>query len=377
MLNQDYILDGKYRIIKVLGRGGMGTVYLCENTRLGNQWAIKEVKKDLKNHIDLSSEPNILKKLNHAGIPRIIDIFYENSNIYMVEDYIEGVTLKDYIKEKGAMDEESIGKITSSICDILIYLHNLDPPIIYRDLKPSNIMITPNNKVVLVDFGISKAYKAEKNGDTVNIGSNGYAAPEQFGFGQSCKQTDIYGIGMVIYFMVKGEVSVTALEPLMDENYDKNVSSDLRRIIQRCVQVDIKDRYQTSEELKTDIIKFIENSGEEKTMLLNKSNINVVKKVSKPKLKRSFIGLLALVVMIIGIVYFLNRYKNINTTDKPSVSNTIETKPVDKPTVDSSSSNTEKIQSQPIVPQLTEPQSAQSQSKGNGHDRKTNKTKGK
>jgi len=362
MLNEGYILDGKYKIIKVLGRGGMGTVYLCKNIRLDNQWAIKEIKKDLKNHIDFSSEPNILKKLNHIGIPRIIDIFYEDNNLYMVEDYIEGVTLKEYINEKGNIDEENIGNITSNICDIITYLHNLDPPIIYRDLKPSNIIITPTNKVVLVDFGISRTYKADKDDDTVYVGSNGYAAPEQFGFGQSCKQTDIYGIGMVIYFMVKGDVSSTAFEPLIDENYNKNVSSHLKRIIQKCVQVDIKDRFASSEELNSEIIEFLKNNGEEKTMILNSSNINTGKKLNKLRLKRSFLGFLVLVAVIIGIVYFLNGYrmkeaytKNTNNIKKPNVNKTIENIPVAKTTKYSYSSNNEEI-NQPVQPQTIQPQ---------------------
>jgi len=359
MLDQGYILDEKYKIIKVLGRGGMGTVYLCENIRLGNQWAIKEVKKDLKNHIDFSSEPNILKMLNHEGIPRIIDIFYENDNLYMVEDYIEGVTLNEYVKDKVTIDEENIGKITSSLCDILTYLHNLQPPIIYRDLKPSNIMITPNDKVVLVDFGISKTYKSEKNEDTVSIGSKGYAAPEQFGPGQSCKQTDIYGIGMVIYFMVKGEASVTPLEPLIDENYDKRVSNVLKRIIQRCVQVDIIDRYATSEELNNEIKEFMKNIGKEKTMLLSSSHIKIGKRVNKPKLRRSFIGLIALVAVIIIIVSSLNGYKKkdvyTNTIEKPNT--TLESIPAEKPTVET---QPQTIQPQPIEPQVVQPQAKKS-----------------
>jgi serine/threonine protein kinase len=369
MLNEGCILDEKYKIIRVLGEGGMGTVYLCKNIKLDNKWAIKEVKKDLKKGIDISSESNILKGLSHAGIPSIVDMFYKDNNLYMVEDYIEGVTLKEYIKERDGIEEENIGEIVSNICDIVTYLHNLDPPIIHRDLKPSNIMINPKNKVVLVDFGSARTYKVDKIDDTLNMGSNGYAAPEQFGFGQSCKQTDIYGIGMVMYFMVKGEVSTTALEPLMDENYDKKVSSHLKRIIQKCVQVDIKDRYATSEELKNEIMEFLKNNKEEKTLLLSSSNINIAKKLDKSKLKRSFIGLLLLVVVIIAISYFLNGYKKndvyTKTKDKPAVNNTNESITVEKPTVDSLNSNNENTQPQPVAPQIIQPKS-----KGNGHGKK-------
>ena len=137
MLNIGCIIEEKYEVIKVLGSGGMGTVYLCKNIRLGNLWAIKEIKKENNTNIDILSEPNILKELNHPGIPRIVDIFYIDDNLYMVQDFIDGQTLKEYIEEKGTLDTKSTCKIISNICDIIEYLHSIDPPIIHRDLKPA------------------------------------------------------------------------------------------------------------------------------------------------------------------------------------------------------------------------------------------------
>ena len=265
MLNSGDILDEKYEVIKILGKGGMGIVYLCKNKRLGNLWAIKEVIQDIKN-TGILTEANILKDLNHVGIRRIVDIFYENNNLYMVQDYVEGQTLKEYVKVNGKMKTEKICQITSDLCDILGYLHNQNPAIIYRDIKPSNIMITPSEKIVLIDFGISKVYKSDTDKDTVSAGSNGFAAPEQYGSGKCCAQTDIYGIGMLIYFMVKGKIPTTGIEPLLDENYEEDIDDNLRKIIQKCVKIDIEDRYISAQSLKKEILKILKVNKYKKTV---------------------------------------------------------------------------------------------------------------
>ena len=110
MLNSGDILDQKYEVIKILGKGGMGVVYLCKNTRLGNLWAIKEVIKDIKN-TGILTEANILKDLNHVGIRRIVDIFYENNYLYMVQDYVEGQTLKEYVKVNGRIQRKKFARL--------------------------------------------------------------------------------------------------------------------------------------------------------------------------------------------------------------------------------------------------------------------------
>ncbi|MBU3146640.1 serine/threonine-protein kinase [Clostridium sp. CF012] len=284
MLNSGDILDGKYEVIKTLGKGGMGTVYLCKNKRLGNLWAIKEVVQDIKN-TGILTEANILKNLNHVGIRRIVDIFYENNNLYMVQDYVEGQTLKEYVKVNGKMNTEDICRVTSDLCDILGYLHNQKPAIIYRDMKPSNIMITPNGKIVLIDFGISKVYKSDTDQDTVSAGSNGFAAPEQYGVGKCCAGTDIYGIGMLIYFMVKGKIPTTGIEPLLDENYEANIDYNLRRIIQRCVKIDIVDRYISAEILKKEILDVLKVDKYEKKALFSNHNSDTKVFIKKEKKK--------------------------------------------------------------------------------------------
>ncbi|MGH4120423.1 serine/threonine protein kinase [Clostridium sp.] len=273
MLNSGDILDGKYEVIKILGKGGMAVVYLCKNIRFGNLWAIKEIIKDTKN-IDVLTEANILKNLDHSGIRRIIDVFYENDKLYMVQDYVEGQTLDEYVKSSSNINRDEICAITLDLCDIVGYLHNQNPAIIYRDLKPSNIIITSSRKVVLIDFGISKVYKEGTENDIACPGSNGYAAPEQYGSGKSCVQTDIYGLGMLIYFMLKGKGPYTGIEPLLDENYDKDIDDSLRIIIQKCVKIDIADRYGSVKNLKKAILQVSNKYEYEKKEIFSNQNIS-------------------------------------------------------------------------------------------------------
>lgn len=271
MLNSGDILDEKYEVVKTLGQGGMSTVYLCKNARLGNLWAIKEVKEKLKGQIDLLAEPNILKNLSHPGIPRVVDIFYKEGHLYIVEDYIEGETLQDYIKRNGFIGIKEISRIALDICNIIEYLHSFNPPIIYRDLKPSNIMMTPKEKVVLIDFGISRVYKEGEDKDTICMGSKGYAAPEQYGIEQTCTQTDIYGIGAVMYFMITGKASTALLEPLKDENYGSEVNIGLKKIIQKAMQIDIQSRYFSVNHMKKELLGFLEKKYETKTLFMKNS----------------------------------------------------------------------------------------------------------
>lgn len=330
MLKSGHILDKKYEVIGILGRGGMGKVYLCKNTRLGNLWAIKEVIQDTKD-IDILAEAIILKNLNHPGIRRIVDIFYENKRLYMVQDYVEGQTLKEYVKVNGKMKAEKIYKITSDLCDIVGYLHSLNPAIIYRDIKPSNIMITPDEKVVLIDFGISKVYEADMSHDTVCTGSNGYAAPEQYGLGKCCTQTDVYGIGMLIYFMFKGKDPFTGVEPLLDENYDRNNDEDFKKIIQQCVKIDKKDRYSSVEALKDDILKVLKKEKYKKIVILNEARLStntVTKRIKKTKYNKSKVkkntkGILCLIVVILASVHIsygnIKESKDISILDRPEI----------------------------------------------------------
>lgn len=269
MLDPGQILDGKYEIIKILGQGGMGTVYLCKNSRLGNLWAVKEINSHWKSKVDFLAEPNILKNLSHIGIVRIIDIFYEGDNLYIVEDYIEGKTLKEYVDANGPLSSELVKNISLQLCSILDYLHSFNPPIIYRDLKPSNIMLTPYNKVVLIDFGIARTYKESQEGDTMILGSKGYIAPEQLVNIQSNAQTDIYSLGVTMFFMLTGRSISLATEPMFEENYPEHVDKSLVEVIQKASAIEPESRYSDVRMMMSELKAIIDDEEYDKTILMN------------------------------------------------------------------------------------------------------------
>jgi serine/threonine protein kinase len=203
---KDNLLEGKYRILSTLGQGGMGRVYLAENIKLGTLWAIKHLQKKPSSSCNLYIEPNILKKLNHPALPRIFDIFEDAGNIYIVVDYIEGVSLDKKLEEVGSFPEEVVLEWAAQLCDVLMYLHGIKPnPIIYRDMKPANIILAEGGRLKLIDFGIAREYKSGTCSDTICIGTRGYAAPEQYGAGQTSVASDIYSLGVTLYHLLTGK----------------------------------------------------------------------------------------------------------------------------------------------------------------------------
>ena len=252
---QQTLFNGKYKTLNLIGSGGMSKVYLAESTSLGTKWAIKAVDKRLSTEFDLLAEPNILKKLNHPSLPRIIDIEEDENNLYIIEDYIDGTSLDRQLKEKKNFDENTVINWAKQLCDVLIYLHNQKPnPIIYRDMKPANIIVDKDNKVKLIDFGIAREFKIDNDSDTTYMGTRGYAAPEQYGTSQSDKRTDIYSLGVTMYHLLTG---ISPLEPPYELRklrlIDSNFSEGIEYIVNKCIQSDPINRYQSVEELLYDL----------------------------------------------------------------------------------------------------------------------------
>ena len=251
------IIDGKYEILKEVGRGGMSIVYLAMDNRLNKQWAIKEIKKkgtNSENQIvvqSLMSEANMMKKLDHPNLPRIVDIIEGDNTIYIAMDYIEGEPLDKILKKKGAQPQEAVIQWGINLAEVLDYLHTRQPAIIYRDMKPANIMLRPDGSIKLFDFGIAREYKEENNSDTVSLGTKGYAAPEQFGgMGQTDARTDVYGLGVTLYHLVTGKNPCEPpyeIEPI--RNINPSLSSGLEVVIQRCTRPNPDERFQSCAEV--------------------------------------------------------------------------------------------------------------------------------
>jgi serine/threonine-protein kinase len=249
------LFNGRYRIIEPIGNGGMGTVYLAESASLGTKWAIKAVEKKRGGNFDLLAEPNILKKLNHPALPRIVDIEQDDACLYIIEDYIEGTPLDRQLNLRKRFDEATVIEWCKQLCGVLIYLHNQKPnPVIYRDMKPSNIIVSEDNVVRLIDFGIAREFKTDSGSDTSYMGTRGYAAPEQYGTSQTDARTDIYALGVTAYHLLTG---ISPNEPpytfLPLRQIDRRFSEGIEFIIGKCVQNNPGDRYQSAEDLLYDL----------------------------------------------------------------------------------------------------------------------------
>lgn len=256
-INQDnkVLFDGRYSVLKLLGKGGMGKVYLARNVKLGTLWAVKEIKKETKNKIDFLAETNILKKLNHSTIVKIFDIDEDENNVYIVEEFVEGISVEDELKKIKSIDEAIVVEWAKQICEALSYLHNLKPnPIIYRDMKPSNIMITKDNNVKIIDFGIAREYKSHADSDTTYIGTRGYAAPEQYGTAQTDARTDIYSLGVTLYHMATGlSPNDPPYEIMQIRQVKEELSEGLEYIIGKCTKLNPQERYQSAKQMLEDL----------------------------------------------------------------------------------------------------------------------------
>ena len=214
-LKRGTLLSARYRILARIGEGGFGTVYKARDQRkYGKLVAIKEINMatlSAQEKIEVTDSYNreitLLSNLKHKNLPRIYDHFTDPEHWYIVMDYIEGQTLEDLLARspKGRLSIEQTTTITHALCDVLSYLHNQHPAIIFRDVKPGNIMLTFWGHLYLIDFGIARRYRVGQARDTGSLGSPGYAAPEQYGRMQTTTQTDIYGLGATIQTLLTGK----------------------------------------------------------------------------------------------------------------------------------------------------------------------------
>ena len=255
------VLKGKYEILALIGEGGMSRVYLARDLELVNkQWAIKEVDRRATDPMgrpieqSLASEAELLSKLQHPAIVDIVDIEKTTNYIYVVMDHVEGEALDKVMRQKGPQSEEDVQNWMIQICDALSYLHRQDPAIIYRDMKPNNIMLHPDGYVKLIDLGVAREYKDEQKKDTIAFGTTGYAAPEQYGKAQTDARTDIYGIGATMWHLLGGSAPPVEFPLPNVREANPNVGEGFADvIIPKCTQLEREMRYQTCEELVSDL----------------------------------------------------------------------------------------------------------------------------
>jgi serine/threonine protein kinase len=208
------LLKERYRLLVPVGQGGFGAVYKVEDTQAGNRLlALKEInlralsaQEAMEATDAFNREVLLLSTLTHPNLPRIYDHFTDREHWYLVIDFIEGETLEQYLERtcSGRLPLEEVLAIGIQLCSVLDYLHTREPPIIFRDLKPSNVMRTATGHLYLIDFGIARHFKPGQPRDTIPLGSPGYAAPEQYGRAQTTPRADIYSLGALLHHLLTG-----------------------------------------------------------------------------------------------------------------------------------------------------------------------------
>ncbi|MCY9515922.1 serine/threonine protein kinase [Paenibacillus apiarius] len=252
------LLHERYRIGRMLGAGGMSVVYLASDERLGGkQWAVKESKPVSQDVRQLIHEAKLLTALRHPHLPLIVDFFPpdEGGRAYLVMEYIEGETLAERLRRKSLSFQEIVA-IAIPVCEALSYLHEQEPPIIFRDVKPSNIMITKQGQVKLIDFGIARNVNTANAHDTVKLGTIGFAAPEQYEGRQSDARTDLYGVGALLGHILtagtwRGEQS------LKKHMLQDDVPASFYSVMMKLLAKQPQDRYQKAAELLEELRQYI------------------------------------------------------------------------------------------------------------------------
>lgn len=256
-------IDAKYEVLKLIGRGGFYTTYLVKDVRVNKAWAMKVCDKKSRHYSpaireNILTEPYMMQKLDHPAIPKVVDIIEDEDGIFIVRDYIEGETLETTAKMFGAQPADKVIEWGKQMCGALSYLHSQNPPLIYRDMKPANVILKPDGTIKFIDFGIMRTFKQGKKGDTCCIGTRGYAAPEQFGGAQSDARTDIFGLGMTMFRLVTG---INPTEPPYEIKpiclVNPNLPKGLEYIISKCTQPNPAERYQSCDELMADLDNYL------------------------------------------------------------------------------------------------------------------------
>lgn len=297
------VVGGRYRLLAVIGRGGMSTVYLALDTSLNKQWAAKEIRHvsdPAQRELIVSSivtEANMIKRFDHPAIPRIVDIVDDAGTLYVIMDYVEGRTLEDVLATEGPQSEEDVVDWALQLCEVLEYLHARTPSVIYRDMKPSNVMLKPNGLLQVIDFGIAREMRGDAEGtsaavgDTVQLGTRGFAPPEQYGgTAQTDARSDVYSLGATMYNLLTDKSPAEPpYEMLPLRQVRPELSQGIERIVARATQANPDDRYQDCAEMAYDLAHYREQDD-----------------AARSRLKRTwhtFVGLAAttVVALVVGV----------------------------------------------------------------------------
>lgn len=296
--NVDDVIGETCILQEIIGQGGSGTVFKAYHKRLDLTVAVKEIDHKFLSDLDVANEKNMLLSLRHEGIPRVYDIIEDNHTFYLIMDYIEGQTLKEFIDKMGKLPVNAVIRLSLELCNILSYLHNLKGGIVFRDLKPGNIMLDRDNHLHLIDFGISISFGAKEVPGIIYSGTNNYSSPEQLK-GEVCDfRTDIYSLGAVIYFMVEGQNPSEGEE----QSFKRSTPEALINIIEKAMAKDKEHRYNRTEELALDLNNLYSNPQKVQEVSTPMSPANSRK--NEKKLTRNIIIAIVILLLVSSAVVY-------------------------------------------------------------------------
>lgn len=262
------ILSHKYEVLRPIAEGGMGSIYLVKDLH-ANQLAVVKIQERRTDRTVTNTgkkevcceEIKILQSLSHPTLPKVLDYFEEDEKTYIVLEYVEGITLEQYLRTVGKVEWKQVVKWGIELSEVLAYLHERQPCIIYRDLKPANIMIEPGGRLKLIDFGAACMGEGKKEAGLA--GTSGYGAPEQWEWGGACKESDIYALGMVLYEMLIGKKPFAGRKKIIHE-FDKTHPAELQRIVIKCIQTRVAKRYHSAQKVQRKLIKLYRNNTQKR-----------------------------------------------------------------------------------------------------------------
>ena len=286
-LQKNVILDNRYKIVRLLKSGGMGAVYQALDGRFDDTLcAVKEMldltakPEEKKYFVDrFKKEALILHNLRHANLPVVKDYFIEAGRYYLVMDFIEGRDLETILKEdeEKGLPPDMVVKWAIQILDVLDYLHNQNPPVIYRDLKPSNVMLNSDGVIKLIDFGIARTVTPGTEATMTGIGTPVYA-PKEILMGKPEKRSDIYSLGATMHSLLTGIIPAVPGDFLPLRKYKPNISGELENIIMKSLSINLDDRYSSAGEMRL----ALEKISVEKSSVSDSSPLKTLKSASTP-----------------------------------------------------------------------------------------------
>jgi serine/threonine-protein kinase len=252
-LEEGTIFGGRYRIVSPIGRGGMGRVYLAEDLRLnGRKRALKITASPDEEREQFIREAEWLTRLKHPHLPEIVDYFPPDADGWavIVMDYVSGDTLEGIFSRCGyRLPFPRVLRYAGQICGLLCYLHGREPPVVFRDLKPSNVIIDPHDRAILVDFGIARAFRPDALSDTVRLGTPAFAAPEQLKGLQTDHRSDLYSLGALLYYLLTGGRNAAGRRGNLRKTLQDDVPAPFALLLEQLLSDDPSDRPQSAAEL--------------------------------------------------------------------------------------------------------------------------------